>query len=71
MIIEFLKLILELCDVDHNMKNRLCDVCHKKKDRGENVSKLGFDYVFFHVLKMAYNWVLFMPNSVARRRNQL
>ena len=54
MIIEFLKLILELCDVAHNMKNRLCDVAHKKKDRRENISKLVFDFVFFHVLKMAY-----------------
>ena len=54
MIIEFFKLILELCDVDHNMKNRLCDVGHKKKYRRENISKLVYDYVFFHVLKMAY-----------------
>ena len=60
MIIGFLKLILELCDVGH-----------KKKDRRENISKLVFDYVFFHVLKMAYIAFLFMPNSVARRRNQL
>ena len=60
MIIGFLKLILELCDVGH-----------KKKDRRENISKLVFDYVFFHVLKMVYIAFLFMPNSVARRRNQL
>ena len=60
MIIEFLKLILELCDVGH-----------KKKDRRENISKLVFHFVFFHVVINDIYCVLFMSSGITRRRNQL
>ncbi len=71
MIIGFFKLILELCDADHSIKNRLCDVGHKKKDRRDNISKFVFDFVFFHVLMNDIYCVLFMSSSITRRRNQL
>ena len=67
----FLILILVLCDADHIVKNRLCDVGHKKKDRRENISKLVFDFVFFHVLINDIYCVLFMSSGITRRRNQL
>ena len=39
MIVEFLKLKLEICDADH-----------KNNDRREIISKLVFGFVFFHVI---------------------